>query len=134
MLFNIHIQYIIDNRRSCVSFSHDKIEKVIQILDPIKENGHDNISIHTLKVCVPSVYKPLEIIFNQCLETGVFPSEWKRSNIVPIHKKGEKQTLKTYGPVSLLPTCGKILERLIFNEIFEFFIENELKMAYQGIY
>ena len=46
-----------------------------------------------MKVCGPSIYKSLEIIFNQCLETGVFPSEWKKSNIVPVHKKGDKQML-----------------------------------------
>ena len=79
-----------------------------------------------LKECGPSIYKPLEIIFNQCLKTGVSPSEWKKGNIVPIHKKGDKQALKNYRPVSLLPICGKILERLMFNEMFEFFIENKL--------
>ena len=79
-----------------------------------------------MKVCGPSIYKPLEIIFNQCLETGVFQSEWKKSNIVPIHKKGDKQMLQNYRPVSLLPICGKILERLVFNEMFEFFFENKL--------
>ena len=72
-----------------------------------------------MKVCGPSIYEPLEIVFNQCLETGVFPSEWKKGNIVPIHKKGDKQTLKNYRPVSLLPICGKILERLMFNEMFQ---------------
>ena len=46
------------------------------------------------KICGPSIYKSLEIIFNQCLETGVFPSEWKKDNIVPIHKKGDKQMLQ----------------------------------------
>ena len=79
-----------------------------------------------LKECGPSIYKPLEIIFNQCLKPGVSPSEWKKGNIVPIHKKGDKQALKNYRPVSLLPICGKILERLMFNEMFEFFIENKL--------
>ena len=52
--------------------------------------------------------------------------EWKRGNIVPIRKKGDKQTLKNYRLVSLLPICGKILERLMFNEMFKFLIENEL--------
>ena len=85
-----------------------------------------------LKVCGPSIYKPLEIIFNQCLETGVFPSEWKKGNVVSIHKKGDKQTLKNYRPVSLLPICGKILERLVFNEMFEFFIENRLISSSQS--
>ena len=85
-----HIQYLTDNRLSCVSFSHDKIAKVIQNLDPNKAHGHDNISIRMLKVCGPPIYKPLEIIFHQCLETGDFPSEWKKGNIVPIHiKRGQ---------------------------------------------
>ena len=85
-----YIQYLTDICLSSVSFSHDKIAKVIQNLDPNKAQGHDNISIRMSKVCGPSVYNPLEIIFNQCLETGVFPTEWKKGNIVPIHKKGSK--------------------------------------------
>ena len=80
----------------------------------------------------PSIYKPLEIIFNQCLETGIFPSEWKKGNIVPIHKKGNKQMVQNYRPVSLLPICGKILERLMLNEMFEFFIENKLISSSQS--
>ena len=83
-----------------------------------------------LKVCGFSIYKPLEIIFNQCLETGVFPSEWKKGNIAPIHKKEDKKI--NYHPVSLLPIWGKILERLMFNEMFEFFIENKLISASQS--
>ena len=79
-----------------------------------------------MKVCGPSIYKSLQIIFNQCLETGVFSSEWKQSNIVPIHKKGDKQMLQNYRPVSLLPICGKILERLMFNEMFEFLLKINL--------
>ena len=122
------IQYLIDNRLSSVSFSHDKIAKVIQNLDPNKAHGHDKISIRMLKAFGFSVYKPLEIIFNQCPETGVFPSEWKKGNI----KKGDKQILKNYRLVSLLPICGKILERIMFNEMFESFIENKLISASQS--
>ena len=78
-----------------------------------------------LKICRFSIYKPLEMIFKQCIDTGVFPSEWKKGNIVPIRKKRDKQTLENYSPVSLLPICGKILERLLFNEMFNFFVENK---------
>ena len=55
-----------------------------------------------------------------------FLSEWKKGNIVPIHKKGDKQVLKNYLPVSLLLISGKIFERLIFNEMFSFLLENNL--------
>ena len=60
------------------------------------------------------------------MESGFFPSERKKRNVVPIHKKDDKQCLQSYRLVSLLPICGKIFEMLIFNEIFKFFIENEL--------
>ena len=68
-----HIKYLTDNRLFFVSFSHDKIAKLIQNLDPNKTHGHDDISIRIVKVCGPSICKPLEIAFNQCLKTGVFP-------------------------------------------------------------
>ena len=60
-----------------------------------------------------AIYRPLKIIFKEALSTGLFTSEWKKGNIVPIHKKGDKQVVKNYRPVSLLPICGKVFERLI---------------------
>ena len=53
-------------------------------------------------------------------------SEFRIHNVVPVHKKGNKQTLENYHQVSLLPICGKIFERLICNSLFDFFFENEL--------
>ena len=47
-----------------------------------------------LKICGSSIYKPREMIFKQCIETVVLPSEWKLGNIVPTHEKGDKQTIK----------------------------------------
>ena len=99
-----------NNRSFSVTFSQDDIAKIIQNLDSVKAHGYDNINMRTLKICSPAILKPLEIIFKQCVDTSVLTSEWKKGNIVPIHKKGDKQTLKNYRPVSLLPICGKILE------------------------
>ena len=82
-----HLHYLTDNRLSSVSFSQDDIAKIIQSLDPKKAHGHDNINIRMLKICGFSIYKPLEIVFKQCTEIVLFPSEWKKANIVPIHKK-----------------------------------------------
>ena len=79
-----------------------------------------------LKLCGESIYKPLNLIFKSCLETGQFPSDWKKANVVPVFKKGDKQLLKNYRPISLLPIIGKIFERLLYNQMFEFFIRNDL--------
>ena len=70
-------------------------------------------------MCDKSICKPLQLIFSQCIDTGSFPLEWKKANVIPVHKKGDKQCQKNYRPVSLLPICGQIFERLIFNEIFK---------------
>ena len=91
-----------------------------------------SISICMIKICGKLICKLLNFIFNQSFDTGSFPLEWKNANIVPIHKKGEKQCLKSYRPVSLLPICGNILEKLIFKEMFSFLIENNLISSNQS--
>ena len=82
-----HLHYSTDNRLSFIIFSQDDIAKIIQNLDPKKAHCHNNISIRMLKICGSSIYKPQQMIFKQCIETGVFSSEWKKGNIVPIQKK-----------------------------------------------
>ena len=72
------------------------------------------------------ICRPLELIFNEYISNGVFPSEWKKGNAVPIHKKNDRQCFENYPPVALLPICRKILEHLVFNEMFPSFIQNEL--------
>ena len=78
-----------------------------------------------IKLCGSSICK-LSIIFNDFLNKGKFPHEWKKANVVPVHKKGNKQSLKNYRPISLLPICSNIFERLIYNEMFTFFTKNNL--------
>ena len=99
--------------------------KVIQKLDPNKAHSQDNISVRMMKICGKSICKPLRKISEKCLGTGTVPLEWKRDN-VPMFKKRDKQIYKNDRPVSFLPIFGKILERLIFEEMFPFFIDNKL--------
>ena len=113
-----------DKSLSNITFTEKDIEKVIQSLDPNKAHGHDMISIRMLKICGKSIIKSLLIIYKICLVKG-FPNKWKKAN-VPVHKKNDKQLLKNYRPVSLLSICGKVLERILYNPMFEFFIQNNL--------
>ena len=70
------------------------------------------------------------MIFKQCNETGFFPSEYCS------HSQKRRQTNTYYLlqllSTPLLPICGKILERLMFNEMFNFFIENKLISSNQS--
>ena len=114
-----------NNLLSTISFTKDDIANIIKNLNPNKAHGFDMISIRMLKICGDSILKPLELIFKSCIESGKFPIEWKKAN-VPVHRNNNKQLIENCHPVSLLPVCGKILERIIYSKMFEFFSENEL--------
>ena len=73
-----------------------------------------------LRICGDSICRPLNIIFKPCLHTGKLLLKWKKANIVPILKKGDKEAVKKYCPVSLLQICGKLFERLLCNEMLNF--------------
>ena len=75
--------------------------------------------------------KPLAVLFRNCLESECFPKEWKKANIVPAHKKHDKQLIKNYRPVSLLPICSKIFEKVIFNLLFKHLEDNNLVTSNQ---
>ena len=73
--------------------------------------GHDDISIRMLKLAHKSISKPLKLLFENCLRTGIFPDQWKKANIVSIYKKCNKQLVKNYRPVSLLQLVAKYLSK-----------------------
>ena len=67
-----------------------------------------------IKMGTSSISKPLVILFRSCLESECFPKEWKKANIVPVHKKKhDKQLIKSYRPISLLPMNRLHLTRFL---------------------
>ena len=103
-----NLRYVTDKRLRTNNFTTDNIEKIIVSINPNKVHGYDNISIRMFKIYGNTICKPLELVFKQALTTGVFPSEWKKGNIVPFYKKGNKQNIKSYRPVSLSSHMWKI--------------------------
>ena len=77
-------------------------------------------------MCNESLLRPLSIIFCNSLKSFIYPTTWKKANIIPAHKKGDKQYVNNYRPVLLLPVFGKIFEKLIFNEIYSFLDREKL--------
>ena len=100
-----------------------KVLKLIRSLDSRKAHGRDKISVSMIKMCENSVVIPLCTIFKKRLETGVYPSIWKQANVIPIHKKNNRQCKSNYRPISLLPIFGKIFEKLIFYEIYNYLLQ-----------
>ena len=85
-----------------------------------------------IKICDTSIVEPLCLIFEKNLETGVYPSMWKKANIVPVHKKGSRQDKQNYRPISLLPVLGKIFEKIIFEKLYCHLCNNGLITPHQS--
>ena len=118
--------YCTNHRISEVELSDERILKIIKDLDPNKALGCDNISVKMIQLCGDSIVLPLKLIFRSALNSGVFPSNWKKGNVTPVHKKGSKQILTNYRPISLLPIFGKIFEKLIYENLYRYLHNNKL--------
>ena len=126
------LKYVSTARLSSFCVNEEVVLEIINALNISKAHGHDDISIRMIKLCFKSVVKPLSMIFNNCTDTGTFPDIWKRSNVIPVNKKGDKQIVDNYIPVSLLPIFGKIFKKLLFNSITDFLEGNNLLNSSQS--
>ena len=93
---------------SSLDFNEDKISKIIRALKTHKDHAHDDIPIRMIKICDKSLLKPLIIWFQNSTMSSHYPDIWKKSNIIAVHKKNDKQVVKNYRPTSLLPIFGKL--------------------------
>ena len=110
----------------------DEIVGIILKQNVRKAHGCDKVSMAMLKLCPKEIAVPLRIIFQKCIDTGKFPDSWKLANVQPIHKKNDRQIKSNYRPISLLPLCGKILEKIIFDQVYAFLDENRLISTMQS--
>ena len=109
-----------------ITISQRHILDIIKNLNVNKAHGPDNISGRMIELCEDSIALPLSIIFNNIINTGIFPVIWKSANVTPVHKKESKQIVKNYRPISLLPLFAKIFERILFSNMYNHLILNNL--------
>ena len=102
------------------------IDNVINKLKNKSSCGYDNISNKHIKYAINVLTKPLTRLINQCLYTGIFPSQLKLSRVKPLFKSGDQSRFSNYRPISLLPSLSKIFERVIFDQLLGYFTNNKL--------
>jgi hypothetical protein len=59
----------------------------------------------------------LNYISNKIMQSGIFPERLKYSIVKPLFKKGDKQLISNYRPVSLLTSFSKVVEKVMFNKL-----------------
>ena len=103
--------------------------KVIQVIDRLKNKSSkeiDGISNNLIKTAKYVFAKPLTLIINQMLYSGIFPEQLEVSKIIPLHKANDKLLLTNYRPIALLPSISKIFEYILLEQLRNHFIENKL--------
>ena len=115
-----------DGKIDHITIDNDEIISLIRNLDPNKATDSDGISGQMLLLCDDSVILTLNIIFKNILLTSIYPDLWKLADVTPVFKKGDKQLIKNYRSISLLPICSKIFEKIIFEKLYSYLNANNL--------
>ena len=116
--------YKTNTRIHCFCVTNKDILAIINSLNSNKARKYDNISVKIIKIFNKSVTISLKIIFEESLKKGIF-LDMEKGNI-PAHKKEDKTLINNYRPISLLPIVGRIFERVIYNSLFNSFLNNKL--------
>ena len=117
---------ITDKKLENVSVTEREVSELISNINPNKASGPDGISPRILKMAGQTIVPSLTRLIKLSLRTGEVPKKWKEANVIPLHKKGARDQINNYRPVSLLPAASKILERVIFKKVYNYLNENNL--------
>ena len=103
----------------------DKLSSTLNKMEISHGSGHDGIASFYLKIALPVVGGSLCDLFNKSLLTGKFPEDWKIARIAPIFKSGARDDRSNYTPISVLPYISRLLEKLIFEQFYEYLDTNK---------
>ena len=97
-----------------------KISEIIGNLKNKSSYGHDCLSNIMIKKAQGPLIKPLTLLINPSLSTGIFPNKLKISRVKPLFKKGKVYLFSNYRPISLLPPLSKIYEHVVFEQLLQY--------------
>ena len=103
--------------------TENQVLEVIAKLVNSKATGLDGIPNRALKCCGEVITQSLTFMFNFSVITKIFPDDLK---VAPVFKNGERDDLGNYRPISVLPTVARVFEKLIFDQLSQYFTENGL--------
>lgn len=101
-------------------FDSSTILSNLNTIKPCNKPGPDGIPNSVLRYCSESLSIPLTILFNTSLKLGYFPTIWKKSYLIPLHKSGSLIDASNYRGIAKLNAIPKLFEKLVTNSISHF--------------
>ena len=117
-LYDIPIDFHSDSNFG-ILFCHRKVRRLLSKINSNKAQGPDGIHGKILKNCAVGLAYPLSLLFTLSYNTGYLPQEWRDANVVPVFKKGCKENVENYRPISLTSLVMKTFERIMKDEILK---------------
>ena len=105
-----------------------EVELILKSLKLGKAAGPDAVNNRILKELALPLSVPLADLFNLSLCKGI----WKEANVTPIFKKDDPSMLSNYRPIALLSTIGKVLEKIVHKNLFNFTRDHEILTSLQS--
>ena len=100
--------------------TEEEILKIINDLPSKRSSGVDNISNVLLKELSHIIFKPLCILTNSSMQTGIFPDLMKLAEVIPLYKGKSRESETNYRPISLLTTLSKVVEKVVYSRVYKF--------------
>ena len=104
----------------------ETVNKLISNLKNSGSVGLDYIDTRIIKLVKTEILPAVTHIINLSIKNSIFPSQFKKAKVIPLHKKGDKLCPKNYRPVAILPVLSKLLERAVSVQVIEYFESNKL--------
>ena len=111
---------------SLAKISENKTLRILQSLKKKTSCSFDGLSNKLIKGIALGIYKPLTKVINKSIEEGICPQNMKIAKIIPLFMSGNREDPNNYRPISLLPTLSKILEKVIYEQVSNYFEANFL--------
>ena len=113
-----NLSYKSNERLPSVKIANGDILKRIANRDLNKTHGHDKISIRMIKICSTSIYKPLRLIFNNCIDNGIYPWESKKLMLCQFTKRWQTNLKKLSSSVFTSNLQYKFWKTLIWQSVW----------------
>ena len=107
----------------------DEVEEILSNLNNSSAFGLDQIDTYIIKLVKAEILPAITHIINLSITSRKFPSAWKKSKIVPLHKKDDQLDPKNYRPVAIVPILSKVLERAVFNQLIKYLSDTGLTIT-----
>ena len=103
-----------------------KVKSILKSLSNSRSTSVDELDNFSLKLAADVVAYPIHHIVCLSIIQSKFPEAWKLAKVIPIHKKGDKIDRKNYRPVSILSPLSKVLEKVVYEQIYSYFNRNHI--------